>query len=121
MTVTDSDISTRRDVAGPEGLLGFRSVAGLRTADGRRVADLTLFRSATPQFVDGAEARRFVDQTGLRQIVDLRLDYEAATEGSGGFDRTDVVIRNIPFAIRTPVAEGSAVAPMPGADPLVAT
>ena len=121
MTVSNSDISTRRDVAGPEGLLGFRSVSGLRTADGRRVADLTLFRSATPQFVDGADARRFVDQTGLRQIVDLRLDYEAATEGSGGFDRTDVVIRNIPFAIRAPVAEGSAVAPMPGADPLVAT
>ena len=106
---------------GPAGLLGFRPIAGLRTSDGRRVIDGALYRSATPQFVAAADARHFVERTGLRQIVDLRLDYEAAAEGSGGFSATEVAILNIPFAIRAPVAEGSAVAPMPGADPLVAT
>ncbi|MGW5524702.1 tyrosine-protein phosphatase [Gordonia sp. NPDC003950] len=78
-----------------------------------------LFRSATVQFVDDSGAAALVADTGLKQIIDLRLDYEAAREGSGGFTTTDVAITNVPFAIRKPVAEGSAVAPMTDPDPLV--
>ncbi|MFE0749022.1 tyrosine-protein phosphatase [Gordonia sp. NPDC058843] len=107
--------------AGPAGLLGFRPVAGLRTTDGRRMAGRTLFRSATPQFVDQVDARAFVEELGLASIVDLRLADEAQREGSGGFTGAGVQIVNIPFAVRPTVSTGSAVAPMPGSDPLVNT
>ncbi|PPJ14434.1 protein-tyrosine-phosphatase [Nocardia nova] len=105
----------------PEGLLGFRPVAGLRTTDGRRVADGLLFRSATPQFVGDEPARRFTEASGLRTIIDLRLPHEAANEGSGGFTATGVRIVNVPFTIRKTVSASSAVAPMTSPDPLVGT
>lgn len=114
-------MNARRAIRGPEGLLGFRAVAGLRTTDGRVVADGTLYRSATPHFVDRAEAGRFVAESGLRTIVDLRLGQEVRNEGSGGFTDSDVAIVNVPFAIRRTLDPDSAVAPMPGPDPLVGT
>ncbi|GAC67369.1 tyrosine-protein phosphatase [Gordonia soli] len=114
MTTADTD----RDVAG---LLGFRYVEGLRTDDGRRVRSRVLMRSATPQFVPAAEAKRFVEVAGLRSIVDLRLPHEVAAEGSGGFSASGVRITNVPFAVGTRVSATSAVAPMLDADPLVGT
>lgn len=117
--MTNTEVSEQ--IRPPEGLLGFRSVAGLRTADRRRVAPGLLYRSATPQFVSAEDAARFIIETGLEQVVDLRLDYESRIEGSGGFAGAEVTRTNIPFAIRTPVAQGSAVAPMPATDPLVGT
>lgn len=109
------------DDAGPAGLLGYRPVAGLRTTDGRRLADGALFRSCTPQFVDDAAAQAFVDRVGLHTILDLRLPHEVANEGSGGFADTAAQIVNIPFAVRKTVSADSAVAPMLGPDPLVGT
>ncbi|WP_288436669.1 tyrosine-protein phosphatase [uncultured Gordonia sp.] len=121
MTETHMSDTQAAQSAAPEGLLGFRPVARLRTGDGRRIAPGLLYRSGTVQFVDADGAVDLVARTGLRQIIDLRLDYEASTEGSGGFAGTDVAITHAPFAIRTPVAEGSAVAPMTAPDPLVGT
>ncbi|WP_040798147.1 tyrosine-protein phosphatase [Nocardia higoensis] len=105
----------------PQGLLGFRPVARLRTADGRQVAPGRLFRSATPQFVGADAARRFVDAVGLRTIIDLRLPREVRKEGSGGFAGTGARIVNVPFAVRETVRAESAVAPMTSPDPLVGT
>ncbi|TYQ11747.1 UNVERIFIED_ORG: Protein tyrosine/serine phosphatase [Gordonia westfalica J30] len=123
MTVTlEEDALTRtHDEVRPPGLLGYRAVEGLRSSDGRRLAEGRLFRSATPQFVDERTAREFVDTVGLAGIVDLRLAREAQREGSGGFAATGVDIVNIPFAVRKTVSAESAVAPMLGPDPLVNT
>ena len=110
-----------QSIRGPETLLGFRPVSGLRTGDGHVVADGRLFRSATPQFTSAAEAATLVADTGLAQVIDLRLDTESRIEGSGGLEGTGVSMTNIPLAIREPVAAGSSVAPMTATDPLVGT
>lgn len=103
------------------GLLGFREVAGLRTASGGRVRPGLLYRSGTPQFLTPADARALVADTGIRTVVDLRLPRELEREGRGPL--ADLPVRHVPnpFTIRSLVAEGSSVAPMPGDDPLLQT
>jgi protein-tyrosine phosphatase len=103
------------------GLLGFRDVGGLRAEDGGRVRRGVLFRSGTPQFLDLPTARNLLDGTGIRSTIDLRLAHETAREGRGPLD--ELGLRHVPhpFTIRGLVAEDSAVAPMHGDDPLVAT
>ncbi len=58
-------------------LLNFRDVGGVRTADGGRVRTGRLYRSASPQFLDAAEAHRLVHDLGIRTRVDLRGRTEA--------------------------------------------
>lgn len=104
-----------------EGLLGFRTVAGLRTVDGGVVRPGVLYRSGTPQFLTEPAARALIVETGLRSTIDLRLVDEAQREGRGPLDALGVRVVRVPFAPRNIVAAGSAVAPMPEADPLVST
>lgn len=58
-------------------LLNFRDVGGARTVGGGRVRTGRLYRSASPQFLDPAEAHRLVHDLGLRTRVDLRGRTEA--------------------------------------------
>ena len=104
-----------------QGLLGFREVAGLRTADGRRLRPGLLYRSGTPQFLDLPTARRLVAETGLRSTIDLRLPHEVVQEGRGPLDALGIAHRPHPVRVGALVAAGSAVAPMPGDDPIVET
>ena len=103
------------------GLFGFRDVGGIRTHDGRVVRRGLLFRSGTPQFLELGTARMLLADTGIRSTIDLRLPHEAAAEGRGPLDRLGVRHRTHPFIIRARVSKESAVAPMPGDDPLVST
>lgn len=64
-------------------LLGYREVAGLRTASGGRVRPGRLHRSGTPQFLTPADARALVADTGIRTAIDLRLPHEVEREGRG--------------------------------------
>ncbi|MFD4250050.1 tyrosine-protein phosphatase [Amycolatopsis thermoflava] len=100
------------------GLLGFRDLGGLRLTDGGRLRHGVLFRSGTPQFLDTDTARRLLADTGIRSTVDLRLPQEIAREGRGPLDELEV--RHLPLSFHIGVvAEGTAVAPMDGDDPLV--
>ncbi|NGP08099.1 tyrosine-protein phosphatase [Rhodococcus sp. 14C212] len=101
------------------GLLGFRDVGGLRTHDGGHVRHGLLYRSGTPQFLDPDAARALITDTGIRATIDLRLPHEVAIEGRGPLDELGVRHLPHPFSIRDTVAPDSAVAPMPGDDPLV--
>jgi protein-tyrosine phosphatase len=103
------------------GLLGFREVAGLPTADGRRLRPGLLYRSGTPQFLTADAARALHAATGIRTVVDLRLPHEVDREGSGPLADLPVRHVRVPFRIRELVAPGSAVAPMDPDDPLVTT
>ncbi|MDN5916137.1 MAG: tyrosine-protein phosphatase [Pseudonocardia sp.] len=103
------------------GLLGFREVAGLRTADGGSLRPGLLYRSGTPQFVDEATTRRLIRDTGIVATLDLRLPHEVEQEGRGHLDELAVAHLRHPVRLRARVTPGSAVAPMPGADPLVTT
>lgn len=101
------------------GLLGFRDVGGLRTNDRGRVRRGLLYRSGTPQFLDLDAARALIADTGIRATIDLRLPHEVAVEGRGPLD--ELGVRHLPhsFSINDTVSPDSAVAPMPGHDPLV--
>lgn len=57
-------------------LRNLRDVGGLRTSDGRRVRRRRVLRSASPFFVDAAQARMLVDELGVRTRVDLRSEVE---------------------------------------------
>ncbi|WP_369253119.1 tyrosine-protein phosphatase [Geodermatophilus amargosae] len=102
-------------------LLGFREVAGLRTVDGGRIRPGLLYRSGTPQFLDLPTARRLVRDTGIRSTIDLRLPHEVAQEGRGPLDALGIGHVPHPVRVGALVAAGSAVAPMPGDDPIVQT
>ncbi len=106
---------------GYPGLLGFREVAGLRTAAGGTVRPGLLYRSGTPQFLDDGTAKALLADTGIRTTIDLRLPYEVAREGRGPLDSLSVRHLPHPFRIRGLVSADSAVAPMVGADPLLET
>lgn len=101
------------------GLLGFRDVGGLRTNDGGQVRRGLLYRSGTPQFLDSDAARALIADTGIRATIDLRLPHEVAVEGRGPLDELGVRHLPHPFSINDTVSPDSAVAPMPGDDPLV--
>ena len=103
------------------GLLGFRAVAGLPTEDGGRIRPGLLYRSGTPQFLDAEAARRLVEDTGIRSTIDLRLPHEVAQEGRGPLDALGIRQSSYPIRVGEVVAVGSAVAPMPGDDPIVST
>ncbi|MDT2007535.1 tyrosine-protein phosphatase [Rhodococcus opacus] len=101
------------------GLLGFRDVGGLRTNEGGHVRRGLLYRSGTPQFLDADAARALLADTGIRATIDLRLPHEVAVEGRGPLDELGVRHLPHPFSINDTVSPDSAVAPMPGDDPLV--
>ncbi|MFD4250025.1 tyrosine-protein phosphatase [Amycolatopsis thermoflava] len=103
------------------GLLGFREVAGLRCAGGGCLRSGVLYRSGTPQFLDEPTARRLLSDTGIATTIDLRLPHEVDQEGRGPFDALGVALRRHPVRVGAVVSATSAVAPMTGDDPVVAT
>lgn len=103
-----------------DGLLHFREVGGLPTADGRRVRRGLLYRSDTPQFVSEAGARHLVEELGIRTILDLRLPHELEREGRGPLGALPHRHRHLPFEVGGLVGDSS-VGIMDPDDPMVST
>ena len=112
--------ATRPVVPGPAGLVHFREVGGMSTADGRRVRRGLLFRSDTPQFVDAEGARYLVEELGVETVLDLRLPHEVEREGRGRLGTLRHVYRHLPFDVGELVGDSS-VAVATGDDPVVGT
>jgi protein tyrosine/serine phosphatase len=77
--------------------VNFRDIGCQPTVDGGRTRPGMLFRSESPQFLQAADARRLVDEIGLRLVVDLRFADEAATEGRGPLRNAPVTYLNVPI------------------------
>jgi protein-tyrosine phosphatase len=102
------------------GALNFREVGGLPTADGRRrLRRGLLYRSGTPQLMSEEAAGRMVAETGIRLVVDLRQEKEAADEGQGGLAAVPHERISAPFLVAAAVQAGSAVPNLSAVDPLV--
>lgn len=80
----------------PASAVNFRDLGGLPIAGGGQVRPGLLFRSASPQFLTPDDARRWVHDTGLRLVLDLRYAGESATEGLGPLADLGVRTANIP-------------------------
>jgi protein tyrosine/serine phosphatase len=80
----------------PESAVNFRDLGGLPTSGGGRIRSGLLFRSASPQFLTTDDAARLVTDTPLRLVLDLRFADEAAVEGHGALETTDVRRVNLP-------------------------
>ncbi|WP_234401967.1 tyrosine-protein phosphatase [Thermobifida halotolerans] len=78
-------------------LMNFRDVGGARTADGGRIRTGRLYRSATPQFLDAAEARRLVHDIGVRTRIDLRGRTEASEADSPALAEAGVGVAHLPL------------------------
>ncbi|MFC4945777.1 tyrosine-protein phosphatase [Pseudonocardia sp. GCM10023141] len=103
-----------------DGALNFREVGGLPTADGRRrLRRGLLYRSGTPQLMSEEAARRMVEETGIRLVVDLRQEKEAAEEGQGGLAAAPHTRISAPFLVAAAQQAGSSVPVMQAVDPLV--
>lgn len=70
---TSRALSERLDL-----LPNLRDLGGLQAADGRTVRYGTLFRSATPMFLDAKQSELLVDGLGLQTRIDLRRSAEIA-------------------------------------------
>lgn len=82
------------------GVLNFRDIGGLPTADGRRVRTGRLFRSGHLAGATG-EDTAFLGSLGLRTVFDFRNDSDIALEGP---DITLVGVRNL----RVPLSDATA-------------
>ncbi|HEU5267708.1 MAG TPA: tyrosine-protein phosphatase [Jatrophihabitans sp.] len=81
----------------PGSAVNFRDIGCQPTIDGGRTRPGVLFRSESPQFLQPADARRLVDEIGLRLVVDLRFADEAANEGRGPLGEAPVTYLNVPI------------------------
>ncbi len=72
-----------------EGLANLRDVGGLPTADGGKIEPGRLLRSDNLQTLTPADVEALLG-LGLTDVIDLRSDYERASEGPGPLTRTDV-------------------------------
>lgn len=104
---------------GPEGTLNFRAVGALPTVDGRRVVAGKLYRSDTLQFLSDEAVRYFVEELGIRTIVDLRMGYELMHEGRGPLEGSDLVYHHLPFKVTGTSSEDSAAPILNPDDPIV--
>ena len=78
----------------PDPAVNFRDVGGVPTVTGALVRPGMIFRSASPQFLSKSDATQLVETTGLRLVIDLRFEAEAAAEGSGELETFDAVRRH---------------------------
>lgn len=102
------------------GAMNFREVGGLLTADGtRRLRRGLLFRSGTPQLMSDEAARRMVEDTGIRLVIDLRQEQEAAREGQGGLGAVPHRLLSAPFLVASAQQVGTPVPVFQETDPLV--
>lgn len=104
---------------GPDGTLNFRAVGGLPTAEGRRLVAGKLFRSDTLQFLSDDAVRYFVEDLGIRTIIDLRMGYELKHEGRGPLENTELVYHHLPFKVTGTSTEDSAAPILNPDDPIV--
>ena len=103
-----------------DGAMNFREVGGLPTADGtRRLRRGLLFRSGTPQLMSEEAARRMVEDTGIRLVIDLRQEQEAAREGQGGLAAVPHRLLSAPFLVASAQQAGTPVPVFQETDPLV--
>ena len=72
-----------------EGLANLRDVGGLPTADGGKIVPGRLLRSDNLQTLTPADIEALLG-LGLTDVIDLRSDYERASEGPGPLTRTGV-------------------------------
>ena len=105
--------------AGPEGTLNFRAVGALPTTDGRRIKEGMLFRSDTLQFLSDEAVRYFIEDLGIRTIIDLRMGYELKHEGRGPLERTELVYHHLPFKVTGTTSSDSAAPILNPDDPIV--
>jgi hypothetical protein len=102
------------------GALNFREVGGLPIAGGtRRLRRGLLFRSGTPQLMSEEAARRMVEDTGIRLVIDLRQEQEAAREGQGGLAAVPHRLLSAPFLVASAQQAGTPVPVFRETDPLV--
>ena len=102
------------------GAMNFREVGGLPTADGtRRLRRGLLFRSGTPQLMSEEAARRMVEDTGIRLVIDLRQEQEAAREGQGGLAAVPHQRLSAPFLVASAQQADTPVPVFQETDPLV--
>ncbi|MCW3040775.1 MAG: protein-tyrosine-phosphatase [Solirubrobacterales bacterium] len=66
-----------------EGAVNARDLAGLPLADGARVAPRVLLRSDNLQDLTPQDIRVLVEDHALRTVIDLRTEFEIASEGPG--------------------------------------
>lgn len=81
--------------------LNFRDLGGLPTADGGRTRPCAVYRSATPVFLDRAEAGAFLGTTGIRVRVDLRGRREIAETAHRDSLAAGLRIVHLPFGRST--------------------
>ncbi|MCD9197700.1 tyrosine-protein phosphatase [Aeromicrobium wangtongii] len=105
--------------AGPEGTLNFRAVGALPTTDGRTVIPGKLFRSDTLQFLSAEAVRHFVEDLGIRTIIDLRMGYELKREGRGPLEGTALSYHHLPFTVEGTSSADSAAPVLDPEDPIV--
>jgi protein tyrosine/serine phosphatase len=74
-----------------DGTANTRDVGGLPAVDGRRTASRRLLRSDSLQQLSAADARRLVDDYGVRDVADLRAGIEVAATGPGPMTREPLV------------------------------
>jgi protein tyrosine/serine phosphatase len=91
-----------------DGALNFREVAGLPTADGRRLRPRRLYRSDTLQFLTETSVRHLAEEVGLATVVDLRLPYEVSVEGRGALAQVPHRYHHLPFLVRGSEQGGTA-------------
>jgi protein-tyrosine phosphatase len=103
-----------------DGAMNFREVGGLPTADGTgRLRRGLLFRSGTPQLMSEEAARHMVEDTGIRLVIDLRQEQEAAREGQGGLAAVPHRLLSAPFLVASAQQVGTPVPVFQETDPLV--
>jgi protein-tyrosine phosphatase len=78
-------------------LRNWRDVGGLATADGRRVREGVVYRSASPMFLDGTQVALLVDDLGVRTRVDLRSDVEIAELDNEHLAESAISVAHLPF------------------------
>lgn len=79
-------------------LANARHLGGLATLDGRRTRDGTLWRSATPHFLDQDQAARLPRELGLRLRVDLRSRGEVAGAFNPHLAQGDWEVMHVPIS-----------------------
>ena len=92
-----------------EGAVNARDVGGLPTTDGRKVAYRRLLRSDNLQDLTENDIKVLVGTHGLRTVVDLRTDFERASEGPGPL-RADGRVRHADLSVLLEAGDNTDVA-----------
>jgi len=74
-----------------------RDLGGLPTVDGRVTRHGVFLRSDTVQELTAADVTLLRETFGLRTVIDLRAEEEAAREGRGPLEYEDVAYHNLSF------------------------